>query len=358
MSRLSAALFTIPALALTLSSSTAAVAAPASTGVTFVAAATASDPVQDRYRTLVRRLADKDPRWEVRTAAWNALISDVPEAVTLFLSTGGGYESARARASTNESRNNLIISRAIATSTPATSPYVNLTAKRAQYGTLDEKDRYVRTGLAEAQALDAKHSPVAHAAEQAKLDRLYVADLAENASGAWVKGAAVRAIQRGTDDDIAEFFKYSWSSAAQCDIQAFRMNLTEQEATYRHRLDQLVVSAQAAQQAYEQASEAAKEKAAEEAKLAWNTAADVARSTQDTWLANQNLAASQAQVWAAVHAFALDATTNQDWPTIAEQAAGTSTSWTDEVAWAQEQARVWTDLEQSARDSANAIPAV
>ncbi|GAA0550779.1 hypothetical protein GCM10010172_36190 [Paractinoplanes ferrugineus] len=357
MSRLSAALLVIPAVALTLSAGTAAVAAPASTGVSFVVTA-ATDPAEDRYRTLVRRLADKDPRWEVRTAAWNALTSDVPNAVTLFLSTGGGYELARARASTNASRNDLIISRAILTSTPATSPYVNMTAKRAQYGTLDEKDRYVRTGLAEAQALDAKHSPVAHAAEQDALDRQYVTDLSEHASGAWVKAAAVRALQRGTNDDIAEFFKYSWSSAAACDVQAFRINLTEQEATYRHRLDQLVVSAQAAQQAYEQASEAAKAKAAEEAKLAWNTAAGVAAATQETWTANQNLAASQAQAWAAVHDFAVGATTRQDWPTIAGQAAGTQTSWNDELAWAQEQARVWTGLEQSARDSATAIPTV
>lgn len=357
MFRSSAALFAVPAVVVSLSVGTPALAAPAQPSpVTSVAAA--ADPATDRYRTLVRRLADKDPRWEVRTAAWNALISDVPEAVTLFLSTGGGYEAARARAATNASRNNLIISRAIATSTPATSPYVNMTAKRAQYGTLDEKDRYVRTGLAEAQALDAKHSPVAHAAEQELLDRAYVADLAQNASGAWVKGAAVRAIQRGTDDDIAEFFKYSWSSAADCDIQAFRMDLTEQEATYRHRLDQLVVSARAAQQAYEQASDAAKEKAAAEAKLAWDTAADVAAATQATWKANQDLAAAQARAWAAVHDFAVQATTQQDWPAIADRATGTSTSWNDELAWAQEQARVWTELEQSARASANAIPTV
>ena len=42
-------------------------------------AAGPADPT-DRYRTLVRRLADKDPRWEVSTAAWSALVSDVPDA--------------------------------------------------------------------------------------------------------------------------------------------------------------------------------------------------------------------------------------------------------------------------------------
>ena len=63
------------------------------------------------------------------------------------------------RASANAARNDLVISRAIATSTPATSPFVHMTAKRASLGTLAEKDRYVRSGSKEAQDLDAKHSP-------------------------------------------------------------------------------------------------------------------------------------------------------------------------------------------------------
>jgi hypothetical protein len=330
-----------------------AVAAPARAAALM--AAGPSDPT-DRYRVLVRRLADNDPRWEVQTAAWSALVSDVPTAVTDFLSTGGGYEAARARASQNASRNNLVISRTIATTTPTSSPIVHLTATRASYGTLAEKDRYVRTGLKEAQDLDAKHSPVEQARQQAQQDRDYVTDIAAHGSGAWVRAAAQRAIQKGTDNDIQEFFKYSWASAADCDLQAYRMNLVEQDLTYRHRLEQLIDLAQQAQLAYEQASEAAKAKAAEEARSAWGTAADTAAATQASWLANQQLAAAQAQAWQQVHDFAVTASTQQDWPGIADRATATSGSWSDEVSWAQNQAAEWTALYESARASAEAIP--
>ncbi|RKN48479.1 ALF repeat-containing protein [Micromonospora endolithica] len=332
------------------------VAVQPAAGATPAVAATAADPT-DRYRALVRRLADNDPRWEVQTAAWSALISDVPTAVTDFLTPGGGYEKARARASQNASRNNLLISRTIATTTPTTSPIVHLTAVRASHGTLAEKDRYVRTGLKEAQDLDAKHSPVEQAKQQAQQDRDYVADIAVHGSGAWVRAAAQRAIQKGTDNDIQEFFKYAWASAGDCDLQAFRMNLVEQDLTYRHRLAQLIVLAEQAQQAYEQASEAAKDKAAADARSAWTTAADTAAATQASWLANQQLAATQAQAWQQVRDFALTASTQQNWPAIADKAAGTSGSWTDEVTWAQNQAAEWTALYESAKASAEAIPA-
>src|SRR3954462_8322424 len=79
----------------------AAVAGPRA-GASIVAAASVSDP-SARYRVLVRRFADLDPRWEVQSAAWSALVSDVPTAVTDFLSPGGGLEKARARASQNAS---------------------------------------------------------------------------------------------------------------------------------------------------------------------------------------------------------------------------------------------------------------
>lgn len=332
---------------------TPAFSAPA--GLSALLAAGPSDPT-DRYRVQVRRLADLDPRWEVSTAAWSALVSDVPDAARLFLLPGGGYEAARKRATTNASRNNLVISRAIATSTPATSPFVNMTAKRASFGTLAEKDRYVRTGLKEAQELDAKHSPVVAAEEQAGQDRAYVANLVLTASGAWVQEAARRAMVLGTDADIAEFFKYGWGSAADCDLQAYRMELIEQQLRYRNELDKLIVAAQAAQQAYLDASEAAKAKAAADAKSAWNHAADTAAATQATWLANQDLAARQAQAWASVHDFAVNASTKQDWPGIATRATATSGSWAEELAWAQEQERQWTELAETARASATAIP--
>jgi len=333
-----------------------AAAAPSTLTAATLTAAGPSDPT-DRYRTSVRRIADLDPRWEVQTAAWSALVSDVPSAARLFLIIpGGGYDLARIRASKNAARNDLLISRAIATSTPATSPFVHLTAVRASHGTLAEKDRYVRTGLKEAQDLDAKHSPVEAARQQAQLDREYVADLAVNASGPWVQAAARRATQLGTDADIAEFFKYSWASSADCDLQAYRMDLTEQELHYRNELDNLIVAAEVAQLAIKDAADAAKVKATEDARSAWHKAADVAAATQATWLASQQLATNQARMWASVHDFAVNAATPQDWPAIATRATATSDAWTGELAWAQEQQRQWAELAEAARAGATAIP--
>lgn len=315
-----------------------------------------TDPVMDRLRAQVRRIADLDPRWEVQTAAWSALISDNPNAVADFLAMPkGGLTQARARAASNASLNDLIIKNTIRTTTPMTSPIVHLTALRASNGTLGEKDRYVRAGLKEAKELDAKHSPVEAAKQQAQQDRDYVADLAVHAGGAWVQAAAKRAIQKGTDADIQEFFKYGWASASAGDLQAYRIDITDQQLTFRYELNQLITAAQQAQVAYEQASDAAKAKAAAEAKLAWDTAASTAASTQQTWNANADLAAAQAQNWAAVRAFALNASTQQDWPGIAEQAGTTGSSWTDEVAWAQDQAKQWADQYAAAKASAEAI---
>ncbi|WP_244945329.1 hypothetical protein [Couchioplanes caeruleus] len=336
----------------------ATASAVVATPTVVLAASDVGSAADDRYRALVRRLWLNDPRWEVRSAARSALVSDLPNAIKAFLAPGGGYESARTRAAKNAARNDLIISRAIATSTPATSPHVNMTAKRAQHGTLDEKDRYVRTGLAEAQALDAKRAPVVQAKKQAELDRQYVADLAVNASGAWVKAAAQRTVKLGTDNDIAEFFKYSWASAADCDIQAYRLAVAEQQVRFRHEIDQLVTAAEEAQQAYNGASGAAKEKAAEEARTAWNTAAEVAADAKQKWHANEQLAAGQAQAWSKVREFATAATTQQDWPGIAQRATITGQAWTDELALAQEQTREWTKLAETTRANATAIPAL
>jgi hypothetical protein len=337
----------------------AAAMPPARSASAALAALFAAEPdPNDPYRKQVQRIIDVDARWEVNTAAKQALYNrDDPDAPRKFvLMPGGGWDLARQQAAKNAALNDFIINRAIATSHPMVSPWVHMTATRASFGTLSEKDRYVRTGLKEAQALDAKHSPVAAAKEQDRLDRLYVADLAENASGDWVREAAKRATKLGTDADIVEFFKYSWGSAADCDLQAYRMKVVEQQLIFQSKIEILIASAREAQLAYEGAADAAKAKAAEEAKLKWNVAADTAAATQEMWLANQQLATQQAQMWASVHAFAVEATTKQDWPGIATKATATGGSWSEELAWAQEQARVWTELEQSARASATALP--
>jgi hypothetical protein len=309
-------------------------------------------------RAQVRRLAELDPRWQVQSAALSALVNDDPEAPTRFLSPGGGHERARDRAAKEAKVNDSIIKLALATSHPLTSPNVFAAATRASRGTLVQKDRFVRTGLQEAQALDAQGvgNGQHEATNQAAADRAFVTDLAAHAPGAWVRAAAGRAITLGTDGDIAEFFKYAWVSSAACDTEAFRIDVADQNALYRNRLAVLIEEAKKAQTAFEGASEAAKAKAAEVARTSWNAAADVAATTQAKWLAEQVLASSQAQSWAAVLAFALAAATDQDWTAIADQAAGLNRQWSDEVIWAQEQARLWTALAESARASANALP--
>jgi hypothetical protein len=135
------------------------------------------------------------------------------------------------------------------------------------------------------------------------------------------------------------------------------MEIIEQQLKYRNELDKLIVKAQEAQAAIKDVEEAAKAKAIEEAKSKWILAADTAAATQETWLANQNLAREQAAMWQAVHDFAVDQRTKQDWPGIADRATSTSNSWADELAWAQEQQQTWADLAQEARNSAEAIPA-
>lgn len=335
------------------------VAAPPSA---VMAADDAGPAADDRYRALVRRLWLNDPRGEVNSAARSALIQDptpaVPDPIAAFLAPGGGYAMARERAVTNANTYDRLISDAIKYSDMVRSPHVHMTAKRAQLGTLQEKERYVRSGMAAARKLDDTQSPVAQAKKQAELDRQYVAVLADNFPGAWVKAAAQRAIQLGTDSDIAEFFKYSWASAAACDLQQLRMDYAEQETIANYRLPKLIEAAKEAQQAYEQASDATRVKAAEDARDAWKTAVDVAASTHAMWVANQTLATSQAASWKAVHDFAAQATTGQAWSSIANSAVTSKTAWADELAWAQKQAHEWSELEASTRRAAAAIPPV
>jgi hypothetical protein len=334
-----------------------ALAVPTAVGLPDVASA-AESPATDttEQRLMVRRIANLDPRSEVRNSAWAALFSSDPNATGAFLASGGGWDVAVDRAADTLARNNLIIARTLATASKKYTPAVYLAADRASKGTYAQKEAFVATGLAAAREKDAKGGPQSLPSKQAQQDREYVAQLAVNASGPWVRAAAARAAQLGTDAEIEEFFAYSWSSAAQCDIEAFRLDVTEQSLRFRHRLDHLIAAAGEAQTAYESAADAAKVKAAETARTSWNAVGDLADVTQAKWLAEQTVSVAQAQSWAAVRDFALDAKTEQDWPGIADQAGAQVVSWNDEVEWATEQARKWSDLAERARESAAMIP--
>ncbi len=342
----------LPTVLLSAGPSTAAPAGQASVISLESAAAEETEDLR-----LVRRIAETDSRWEVWTAAWSAYTSDDPNAAADFLRDGGGYAEAQKLADKNEADNDEFIAYILITY--AESSQVWKAAERvSRPGTSHAaKYRFVRTGFKKAEAEDAKGAgKPAQVAEQAKADRHYVAELAATAPGDWVREAAARAIDLGTDAAIAEFFAYSWASAAESDAQAFRIAVANETLKFRSRLAELIVEAERAQKAFEGAADAARAKAAADARTAWNTLADASAATQRKWLAEQDLATAQALSWAAVRDFALRASTQQDWPGIAAQAESIRLSWDDDVAWAKSQAEHWSEQADAAHASANAIP--
>ncbi|MFE0306028.1 hypothetical protein [Amycolatopsis sp. NPDC058986] len=320
-----------------------AVAASASAG-------TAAGQV-DWRQAMVRRLTEKDARSEVRLAAWNALLSkDVDAAITRFLAPGGGYETAKARAARNAARNEEIIRRVLSTTSALTSPAVHAAATRASHGTLDEQDEFVRTGWDEARAQDEKSDgrKDREVARQAQADRDYVAGLAANAPGPWVRAAAARAVSTG-DAGLVEFFGYEWASAARCDVQAYRVRMADAELLWQARLSQLVSFAEEAEAALARAEAAVVDKARAAATQAWRTVADHAATAEQGWEAERQRAAEQAKSWSAVAEFAKTASTAQDWTTIARHADDSRATWAEEQSWAQAQAAQWRTLVDTAR---------
>lgn len=307
-------------------------------------------------RERVHRLALHDPRPDVQSSAWTALLSSRgDEAIAEFLATG--LAAAKARAEERARRNTEFIQRTNKFSLPGSA--VRFTSARALSGSDNEKDEYVRTGLAKAQEADriSGNQYQENLVKLAKEDRDYVADLAANDPGVQVRAAANRALGQGDDEAIDLFFKYYWASAARLDDEAFRRYTADQDAIWHSDVQRLVDAAEAAEKAEREASGELAKKARADAISAWRAVQTQAGVSGVDWTAEQASASRQADAWAAVADHARTATGEQDWTDVLARGNAGRTSWADEAAWALSQANVWKAIADQARASADAAVA-
>jgi hypothetical protein len=315
------------------------------------AAAPVSTPASEAQRDRVRWRALSDPRWEVRSTASAALTSKAGTAITDFLVTG--LSAAERRAVTFERNNIAEITHALRTST--STSVVHEASERALRATHDEKEDFVRFGLAEAKRLDAEgvkqHDDVV--AAQAAADRAYVAELARTDPGAQVRSAASFAANSGRDEDLAEFFAYYWAAAARLDDEAYRMKLAGLDVRGNAALERARKAVLAAQAAEKGASGEAAAKLHAQTLAAWAAVADSAGGTSVDWAAERDRASHEAEAWGRVAAYATGATTEQDWAGVLARAENSRAAWTAAVAKATKEAADWKVLADQARLRAN-----
>ncbi|MBU2668859.1 hypothetical protein KOI35_35650 [Actinoplanes bogorensis] len=316
--------------------------------VTFASAAPAAAAATQADRERVQWRAMSDGRWEVRTAAAVALNSSDPNAITKFLATG--LTAAINRAASFERSNVAEISYWLRIS-PSTS-YVRFGCERALTATHDEKDEFVRTGLAILQDLDAsgQQQHEEEVAQQAQADRDFVASLADSDPGPQVRAAAVAAITGGEDADIADFFRYYWAAGARLDDEAYKRVISDLDLKGNAALERLRQAALAAAAAEAGASGEAAEKLHAETVAAWRAVSTSAGGTSVDWAAERDRAAAQADKWRAVAEHAEGATTEQDWAGVLTRARDSVTDWEDAVRWAEDQSRLWAQIAQEAND--------
>lgn len=309
-----------------------------------IAAASQADRDRVQWRAM------SDGRWEVRTAAAVALNNRDPEvdAITAFLRTG--LNAAITRAASFERANVAEINYWLRIS--PTDSAVHLGCERALMATHDEKDEFVRVGLAIAQELDAsgQHQQEEEVAQQAQADRNFVASIASSDPGLHVQQAAAAAVAGGEDADIADFFKYYWAAGARLDDEAYRLAISDLDLKGNAALARLRQAALAAEAAETGASGEAAEKLHAETVAAWHAVATSASGTSVNWAAERDLAAQQAAKWANVAAYAQGATTQQDWAAVVAQAGTSAAAWLDAVRWAEQQAAEWAELAAEADD--------
>lgn len=315
------------------------------------AAMAAGTPADEDQRDRVRWRAQSDPRWEVRSAAGAALTSSSPTAIPDFLLTG--IPAAERRATTDERNNVTQITLALRTSPSAS--LTHLASDRALHATHDEKDAFIRFGLAEARRLDAEGAGQheGEVARQAAEDRAYVAQLAVTDPGAQVRSAASFAANSGRDEDLAEFFSYYWAAGARLDDEAYRLKLADLDSKGHAALDRLRAAALAAQAAEEAAGGEAAEKLHAETVAAWEAVADSAGGTSIDWAAERDRAAAEAEAWGQVAGYATAATTEQDWAGALARAGDSLAAWNAAAAEAADQSVFWQIQADEARDRAN-----
>lgn len=309
-----------------------------------IAAASQADRDRVQWRAM------SDGRWEVRSAAAVALDNRDPDidAITAFIRTG--LTAAANRAVIFERANVAEINYWLRISPGDSAVYLG--CERALKATHDEKDEFVRVGLAIAQELDAsgQHQQEEQVAQQDRTDRAFVASIAASDPGLHVQQAAAAAIAGGEDADIADFFTYYWAAGARLDDEAYRLAISDLDLKGNATMARLRQAALAAEAAEVGASGEAAEKLRAETVAAWHAVATAAIGTSVNWAAERDQAAKQAGKWAAVAEHARGATTEQNWAAVVARAGTNVIAWQDAVRWAEKQAADWVRIAAEAEE--------
>ncbi|RSN60625.1 hypothetical protein DMH01_15115 [Amycolatopsis sp. WAC 04182] len=304
---------------------------------------------QSRWYPMVRQIALYHGEIVVRASAWQAIWSDEGEtALQRFVISG--FREARERAQQNSARNRDFVQRVLATYTATYSPRVHAAAKQASQGSDADRDRFVRTGFAEAKALDtaARESDEQHRQVIAQEERDFVRLLSVSDPGEQVRLAAQHALRPGsTDTDVREFFATGWMAAAALDVEIFRLRTQDAGIQYHAVIPRLVADAEAAELEARNAGEAAAEQARLVAARAWATTRDKAEEARQAWEAERQLCLEQARYWQTVKDRAA-AETDPVWAAIVTGAEKQRGGWTTETTFAGDEAGRWA----GARDQA------
>ncbi len=304
---------------------------------------------QSPWYPMVRQVALYHGETLVRAAAWQAIWSDEGEfALQRFALSG--YREARERAQQNSARNRDFVQRVLGAYTAAYSPRVHDAAKKASQGSDADRDRFVRTGFAEAKALDTAAREADEQERQviAETERDFVRLLAESDPGEQVRLAAQHALRPGsTDTDVREFYATAWMAAAALDVEIFRLRTQDAGIRYHALIPRLVADAEAAELEARNAGEAAAEQARAVAARAWTTTREKAEEARQAWEAERQLCLEQARYWQTVKDRAA-AETDPVWAAITTGAEKQRGGWTTETTFAGDEAGLWA----GARDQA------
>ncbi|GAA4530218.1 hypothetical protein [Amycolatopsis samaneae] len=327
------------------------VATPGTAHGTANASAVTAVDLAAGMRTLVRRIAGKDPRAAVRADAWVAWADESGDAAIVdFLN--GGLARAEERAREASELNADFARQVLAVYTKEFAPMVHAAAQYAVTGSDSDREYFARQGFADAEQRDrqAREADGSQARALAEADRRFVRDLKDNDPGPQVRSAAAWAVRPGaSDEDLVEFFAYGWAHAAALDLTAHRLRDTDNEAGWQARARRLLTDAQEAERAALDAAGEARAAARAAAARAWGAVRTQTGPARTAWAEAGQVAERQAANWRAIAAAAA-AATGPNWRAIAAVADGTGTEWTAERAWAAEQARLWDDLLAQALD--------
>nr|WP_042192357.1 hypothetical protein [Kibdelosporangium sp. MJ126-NF4] len=315
----------------------------------------ADQPPSESDWQWVESLSLYHPYATVRMAAWDVRTSsDKPAAYAYFSKKDGGYDFARKLGEQRKQQNLYFIQRVYDTTTTEYSPEVHSEAGRLLGSGVPDSEReaFVQYGYAAAKARDRSYRDELAAQKQALVqrDRDFVRTLAGSDPGEQVRQVAAYAVREGaTDDDLVEFFAFSWSLGARMDIEATRVRHANNTMKWRATITQLIADAQLAEKTALEASEEAKEQAKSAAARAWQQVGEQTQPARSSWSQAQEFAQQQAQNWHAVLE-AAQAAQGPNWSSIIDPAKTTINAWETEKTVASQQTTYWNGLLQQAID--------